>query len=279
VKKGYRNTRNFIRRESKKKINGLNRYSISFNKDCFSHFDIVSRISQLNAAGFMQNHKIILFLMLLPLLATSQAAEETVFINDDVAIKLYYFAPGPEFETPRLAILLSGGSNDEYMAQAQYWIGKEMVTRGWAIAVPISPKGRKYFVEDTAVLPKLLDFIHDTYELDDRKPLLVGVSGGGSAALAIAAQSPALYAGVIATPGRIWDPSKFKNLDGLPIYLRIGEKDSFRWNKLLPDMMDVLNNAGGNLDAALMPGEKHIFELNWENFDAWLGKLQQSSRI
>jgi hypothetical protein len=85
----------------------------------------------------MQNHKIILFLILLSLLATSQAAEETVFINDNVAIKLYYFAPAPEFETPRLAILLSGGSNDEYMAQAQYWIGKEMVDRGWAIAVPI----------------------------------------------------------------------------------------------------------------------------------------------
>ncbi len=63
------------------------------------------------------------------------------------------------------------------------------------MTVPISPRGRKYFVEDTAVLPKLLDFIHATYELDDRKPLLVGVSGGGSAALAIAAQSPALYAG------------------------------------------------------------------------------------
>jgi predicted esterase len=225
----------------------------------------------------MQIHKIILFLLLLPLLATSQAAEETVFINDDVAIKLYYFAPAPEFESPRLAILLSGGSNDEYMAQAQYWIGKEMVDRGWAIAVPISPKGRKYFVEDTAVIPKLLDFIRSTHELADSKPLLVGVSGGGSAALAIAAQSPSLYAGVIAAPGRIWDPSKFNNLNGLPIYLRIGEKDSFRWNKQLPDMMKVLHSAGGNVDAALMPGEKHIFELDWEDFDAWLERLQQTS--
>lgn len=225
----------------------------------------------------MQKHKITLFLLLLPLLATSHAAEETVFINDDVAIKLYYFAPAPEFETPRLAILLSGGSNDEYMAQAQYWIGKEMVDRGWAIAVPISPKGRKYFVEDTDVFPKLLDFIHATHELADSKPLLVGVSGGGSAALAVAAQSPSLYAGVIAVPGRIWEPAKFKNLEGLPIYLRVGEKDSFRWNKQLPDMVEVLHGAGGNVDAALMPGEKHIFELDWEDFDAWLEKLQPTS--
>jgi hypothetical protein len=80
---------------------------------------------------------------------------------------------------------------------------------------------------------------------------------------------------VIATPGRIWNPSQFKDLDGLPIYLRIGENDSFRWNKQLPTMVDVLHGAGGNVDAALMPGEKHIFELDWENFDAWLEKLQQ----
>lgn len=210
-------------------------------------------------------------------MAASYGAEETVFLNDDVEIKLYYFAPAPEFETPRLAILISGGSNDEYMAQAQYWIGKEMVDRGWAIAVPISPKGGKYFVENTDVFPKLINFIHDSHELASSKPLLVGVSGGGSAALAIAAQSPKQYTGVIAAPGRIWDSSQFNNLGGLPIYLRIGEKDSFRWNKLFPDMKRVLEDAGGNVDAALMPGAKHIFELDWVNFDAWLGKLQQPS--
>jgi predicted esterase len=276
VKKSYRSIRFFSRNNQTGKSNWKIRYFISLGKVCFCHFATLSGINQLaSSLGLMQNLKIFLFLLLLPLFATSQAAEETVFINDDVAIKLYYFAPAAEFETPRLAILLSGGSNDEYMAQAQYWIGKEMVDRGWAIAVPISPKERKYFVENTDALPKLVDFIHASHDLDPREPLLVGVSGGGSAALAIAAQSPSLYAGVIATPGRIWNPSQFKDLDGLPIYLRIGENDSFRWNKQLPTMVDVLHGAGGNVDAALMPGEKHIFELDWENFDAWLEKLQQ----
>lgn len=221
----------------------------------------------------MQIHKSFLFLLLLSVVLTANAAEETVFLNDDVAIKLYYFAPAEEFAKPRLAVLLSGGSNDEYMAQAQYWIGKEMVDRGWAIAVPISPKGRKYFIEDPDVIPKLVNFIREAHVLDGDKPILVGVSGGGSAALAIAAHNPSLYGGVIATPGRLLDPAKISGLEGLPIYLRIGEKDPFRWNKRLPAMLQTLKDAGGNVDGALMPGAKHIFELDWENFDNWLEKL------
>lgn len=221
----------------------------------------------------MKIHRLFLSLLVLPVFMAAHGAEETVFLNDDVAIKLYYFAPAEDFEKPRLAVLLSGGSNDEYMAQAQYWIGKEMVDRGWAIAVPISPEGRKYFIEDSEVFPKLLDFIGTAHALDDSKPILVGVSGGGSAALAIAAKNPELYGGVIAAPGRILEASEFIDLKGLPIYLRIGEKDPFRWNKQLPDMVKILTKANGDLDAALIPDAKHIFELDWENFDSWLEKL------
>ncbi|MFK7865048.1 MAG: alpha/beta hydrolase-fold protein [Pseudohongiellaceae bacterium] len=221
----------------------------------------------------MQIHNLALCLLLLAGSLTSHAVEETVFLNNDVPIKIYYFAPTQEFVAPRLAVLLSGGSNDEYMAQAQYWIGKEMVDRGWAIAVPISPKGRNYFIEETSAIPNLLDFVKKTYTLDESKPILVGVSGGGSAALAIAAQNPALYSGVIATPGRILEPARFNQLEGLPIYLRIGEKDPFRWHKQLPEMLKILNGAGANVDGALMPAAKHIFELDWDSFDSWLNKL------
>jgi predicted esterase len=207
-----------------------------------------------------------------------QAAEEKVFLNDGDAIKLYFFTPEPSSEPPRLAILISGGSNDEYMAEVQYWIGKEMVDRGWAIAVPISPKGGNYFVEETSVFPKLLDFIASNHSLYPSKPLLLGVSQGGSAALAIAAQNPTLYSGAIATPGRLSKTTGFKNLDGLPIYLRIGEKDSFLWNKQLPEIVNTLYSAGANVDAGLIPDGKHLFQLDWPDFDSWLNKLKQSNR-
>ncbi|MFT4862490.1 MAG: putative esterase [Pseudohongiellaceae bacterium] len=207
-----------------------------------------------------------------------QAAEERVFLNDGDAIKLLFFTPEPSAEPPRLAILISGGSNDEYMAQVQYWIGKEMVNRGWAVAVPISPKGGDYFVKETGVFPKLLEFISSSHRLHPSKPLLFGVSQGGSAALAIAAQNPKLYSGVIATPGRLSKKADFQNLDGLPIYLRIGEKDSFHWHKQLPEIVNTLYSAGANVDAGLIANGKHLFQLDWQDFDSWLEKLKQSTR-
>jgi hypothetical protein len=219
-----------------------------------------------------------LTVFLFGLMSTPQAAEEKVFLNDGDAIKLYFFTPELAAEPPRLAILISGGSNDEYMAEVQYWIGKEMVNRGWAIAVPISPRGGDYFVEQTSVFPKLLDFIGASHTLHSSKPLLLGVSQGGSAALAIAAQNPALYSGVIAAPGRLSKKAEFKDLEGLPIYLRIGEKDSFQWHKQLPEIVNRLYSAGANVDAGLIPNGKHLFQLDWQDFDGWLEKLKQSNR-
>ena len=216
--------------------------------------------------------------ILFGLLSAAQAAEEKVFLNDGDAIKLYFFTPQLSSEPPRLAILISGGSNDEYMAEVQYWIGKEMVNRGWAIAVPISPKGGDYFLEETDVFPKLLDFIASSHTLHPSKPLLFGVSQGGSAALAIAAQNPSLYSGVIATPGRLSKKADFKDLGGLPIYLRIGEKDSFYWHKQLPEIVNTLHGAGANVDAGLVTNGKHLFQLDWQDFDSWLEKLKQSNR-
>jgi predicted esterase len=212
------------------------------------------------------------------LMSAPQAAEEKVFLNDGDAIKLYFFTPEPGPEPPRLAILISGGSNDEYMAEVQYWIGKEMVDRGWAIAVPISPRGGDYFVEETSVFPNLLDFIAKSHTLYPSKPLLLGVSQGGSAALAIAAQNPALYSGVIATPGRLSKKAEFNDLNGLPVYLRIGAKDSFQWHRQLPEIVNRLNGAGADIDAGLIPNGKHLFQLDWSDFDAWLEKLKQSNR-
>ena len=33
-----------------------------------------------------------------------------------------------------------------------------------------------------------------------------------------------------------------------------------------------------NVDAGLIPNGKHLFQLDWEDFDSWLENLKQSSR-
>jgi len=218
----------------------------------------------------------VLFLSFLAVI-TSQSgmsAEETIILGDGISVQVLYFEPESFVESPPLAILMSGGYSDEFMARAQFWLGKEMVQRGWAVAVPISDQGRKFFVENGGIIPAVIRQLRKTHTISEQKPMLLGISSGGSAALAIAAASPDLYTGVIAAPGRIWDAGKFSRLSGLQVYLRVGEKDDFRWNRLLDENAALLRQAGALVDAALVPDARHIFALNWEELETWLEPLQ-----
>jgi len=219
---------------------------------------------------------IFVLLLLVALLPTrSFAAEDVLTLGDGVSIRLLFFAPENSMKPPPLALLMTGGSNDEFMARAQYWLGKELVDRGWALAVPISDQGRKFFVENSSLMLIVISQLREKYSVGDEKPLLVGISSGGSAALAIATNAPEHYSGVIAAPGRIWDETQFSALMDLPIYLRIGEKDDFRWHRKLESNVAVLQDAGAKVDAALVPDAGHIFPLNWIEIENWLGNLSQ----
>ena len=205
-----------------------------------------------------------------------QAAEESVVLSNGDTLKVLFFAP-EEIESPPLVMLVSGGSNNEFAARAGFWLGKELRERGWAVAVPISPEGRMYFVDSPHLFPEIIASLRAEHELHGGKVVIGGISNGGSAALAIAAQSPQHYSGIIATPGRIWDENKFSTLDGIKVYLRIGERDTYRWNNRLDEMKSTLAAAGAEVDAAIVPGAKHIFPLDWDSLEAWLGGIAQSA--
>ena len=223
----------------------------------------------------MAKFKLLLLVGLLVLAPTwLRAAEESVVLADGTTIEVLFFLP-QQADNPPLAVLLAGGSNNQFMARAQFWLGKEMVERGWAVAVPISAEGRMYFIDNPDLFLGIIEDLHNRHELQPGKTLLAGISSGGSAALAIAAERPQRYLGVVATPGRLLDEQRFQTLQGLPVYLRIGEKDNFRWNNRLGTMVDLLQVAGANVDAAIVPGAKHIFPLDWENLQTWLEKIQQ----
>ena len=202
------------------------------------------------------------------------AAEEFLVLADGTEVKVLFFEPQEPLQTPPLALLISGGSANEFMARAQFWLGKELLNRGWAIAVPISPDGNRFSADNSTLFPELIKLLHASHALKAGKPLLLGISSGGSAALAIAAQNPAAYLGVVATPGRIDLDSSLGSLNSLPIYLRIGEQDSFRWNRRMDAMVESLQLAGARVDAAIVPGARHIFKLDWDNLETWLTKLQ-----
>jgi len=217
-------------------------------------------------------------LLLLLLSGMLAAAEQTVQLHDGTWVKLFFFGPDDELQDdgnpPPLAIFIAGGLNNEFMAKAQFWLGKEFVDRGWAIAVPISPDGESFSAGDSSTLPQIIEQLQATHTLQDSKPLLVGMSSGGSEAMAIALLNPSVFRGVVATPGRIKADVSVDELNSLPFYIRIGEKDDFRWNRMLEPMSQRLLTAGAQVDAAIVEGARHVFQLDWMSLEAWLGKLK-----
>lgn len=215
-----------------------------------------------------------LLLLLMPASGQVQAAEEILVVADGTTIKVLFFEPKSVPEKPRLALLISGASSNTFMARAQFWLGKELLDRGWAIAVPIAPDNTGFGGNNAQLLPDLIAQLQQAHGQYLNKPLLVGISSGGTTALSIAARYPTNFSGVVATPGRIQDADTFQTLQGLPVYLRIGEKDDFRWNRQLESTAARLRSAGALVDAEVVAGAKHIFPLDWDNLENWLNALQ-----
>lgn len=215
---------------------------------------------------------IVICLMLLPSLAL--ARDTVVELEDGSSVKVFLFEPKNHGEGPwPLTVLMSGGSGNEYVARAQFWLGRELATRGWMIAVPVSPTNTPFTGENGQKIPKVISKLQEFPDILGGKALLVGVSTGGSSALELAAQHPDQYHGVVAVPGMLNDLSLIGDMNGLPVYLRIGEDDLFRWDRRMPALVNALRANGANVDAQLIPDAKHIFSLDWDNLHPWLQSL------
>ena len=216
---------------------------------------------------------LLILLVLLPPGMLS-AAEQNVELQNGSTVKLFFFEPPSEGEPPPLAIFIAGGSYNEFMAKAQFWLGKEFVDRGWAIAVPMSAGGSLFSAAGDSRIEQIIGQLHASHTLHDSKPLLVGMSSGGSEAMAIAALNPHAYRGVVATPGRIKTDTALQELNKLPFYIRVGEKDDFKWDRILESMTQRLRLAGAEVDSAIVQDARHVFQIDWESLENWLGKLK-----
>jgi len=214
-----------------------------------------------------------LLILLLPGLL--HATEEQIVLDDGSSVKVFLFYPKTDGEGPwPLSVLMSGGVANEYIVRAQFWLGYELASRGWVIAVPVAPDAKAFFGENGEKIPKVIAQLQDYPAIEKGKTLLVGVSNGGSSALEIAGRSPEKYFGVVAVPGILRDGAQVGNLQDLPIFIRIGEDDYLRWDKQLPRITQALSDAGARVDAKLQPDASHVFPIDWTELQPWLDSLR-----
>lgn len=216
-----------------------------------------------------------LFLLLFLIPGLLHATEEVVVLEDGRSVKVFLFYPENDGEGPwPLTVLMSGGSANEYIVRAQFWLGDELASRGWVIAAPVSPNDNSFFGSNGEKIPKVIEQLQKLPAIEDGKTLLVGVSNGGSSALEIASRNPEEYYGVVAVPGIIKDHAIIGKFHNLPIFLRIGENDFLRWNRQLPILQKQLTEAGARVDAKLVPDGSHVFTIDWNELQPWLDTLR-----
>lgn len=221
---------------------------------------------------WIRHHCIVLALTFMP--GALLARETIVELEDGSSVKVFLFEPADQSSGPwPLTILMSGGSGNEYVARAQFWLGRELAKQGWMIAVPVSPTNTPFTGENGQKIPKVIKHLQTFDDIMPGKALLVGVSTGGSSALELAAQHPDQYHGVVAVPGMLRDLSLIQDMKNLPVYLRIAEDDLFRWNREMPALVQALEIGGARVNARLVTGGKHVFRLDWNELQPWIESL------
>jgi len=215
-----------------------------------------------------------------PLQAAASDRIKEVVLDDGSKVKVFLFVPENSGEGPwPLCVLMPAGAANEYVARAQFWLGRELSEQGWMIAVPVSPNNEPFTGENGQRIPKVIANLHQEADIQPGKVLLVGVSTGGSSALELAAQHPDQYQGVVAVPGMLKDLSLIKDMQDLPVYIRIGDDDMFRWDNQMPALVKALEDGNARVNARVIPGGKHIFRMDWEELEPWLDTLRKEPRV
>jgi poly(3-hydroxybutyrate) depolymerase len=239
-----------------------------------------SNLNHLFATHWLPVHTMaamtLLCLLTWPASAMARDRVKEVVLDDGSTVKVFLFVPENSGDGPwPLCVLMSGGSGNEYVARAQFWLGRELSEHGWMIAVPVSPNNEPFTGTNGLKIPKVISSLQQESDILPGKALLVGVSTGGSSALELAAQNPDQYQGVVAVPGMLKDTSMIGDMGGLPVYLRIGEDDVFRWDDRMPALVAALEAGNAKVDARVIKGGKHIFRLDWSELEPWLNSLHK----
>lgn len=226
------------------------------------------------------SNKSYLFLLigLLPAMILDNAvAQERITLADGTVLNVFIVEPASGTPTPHpLAIVMGGGpGNASISADTSRWLGSGFAQRGWYVAVPISPNNRSFRgAENNALIEALIVALQARPMVAPGKALLAGVSNGGMSALEIARRNPASYYGVAAVPALSNASTGNDSLRDFPVYLRIGGEDQLGWADNFEETVTSLTSAGVALDADILEGAPHMFQMDWSTLGPWLEKVQ-----
>ena len=225
----------------------------------------------------MKNAQALIILLVSFLFFGMSVAQERITLEDGSRLAVFVVQPAETSESPAPLLILMGGGpgNASISRDTSIWLGGGFAERGWLVAVPVSPNNRAFRGEENnGKVEQLITELQKRENVADGKVLLAGISNGGMSALEIARRNPQNYSGVAAVPALATSVVDNRPLAGFPVYLRIGGADQLGWADRFGETVDALTEAGVDLDAAILDSAPHMFRMNWESLDAWLGKIK-----
>ena len=138
----------------------------------------------------------------------------------------------------------------------------EAERRGYLVIGPAAPNGDLFFYDGDRVFPEFLDNILAAHKIEGGKFHVAGPSNGGIAAMHVAAKYPQYFLSATAFPGYLWQPTpaKLANLEGICVYLYIGENDDYRWHGEMEREAQVLRSRGSVAQYTVETGQPHRLE-------------------
>lgn len=207
------------------------------------------------------------------------AAQERISLADGSILNVFIVNPAADAPAPHPLVIVMGGGpgNASISTDTSLWLGSGFAQRGWLVAVPISPDNRSFRgAENNAKIVALIEVLQQRADVAPGKVLLAGVSNGGMSALEIARRQPEAYFGVAAVPALSNARTNNESLSGLPIYLRIGGADQLGWADNFEETVASLSAAGVVLDAEILEGAPHMFQMDWSTLGPWLDKVRSA---
>jgi len=219
---------------------------------------------------------LLLCLSLWSLPGSQAVAQETVQLADGSELQVYLQRPAETASAPSpLVILMGGGTGNAAISRdTSLWLGSGFASRGWMVAVPVSPNNRAFRgSNNNDLVRQLIAALQQREYIADGKALLAGISNGGLSALEIARRNPGDYLGVVAVPAISRSVVDNEPLSGFPVYLRIGSDDQLGWAERFADTVKVMTDAGVDLDAEILDGAPHMFRMDWASLEPWLQNI------
>ena len=205
----------------------------------------------------------------------SLQAQERITLADGSILNVFMVEADSSNTPRRLVILMGGGpGNASISRDTSQWLGSGFAQRGWTVAVPISPNNQSFRgADNNQLIALLIDELQQRDSIAGGKVLLAGVSNGGMSALEIARRDPSKYFGVAAVPALLTSTKSNQALKDFPVYLRIGGQDQLGWADRFEETVAAFNEAGADLDAAILDGAPHMFRMDWSSLETWLQRF------